>query len=159
MIDENGYRPNVGIVVVNHDQQVLWAQRSQRDDAWQFPQGGVDGDETAEEAMFRELHEEIGLTANDVSILAVTDEWLRYKLPKKYIRFRSKPLCIGQKQKWFLLLLKSDDSAVNLNVCDKVEFKDWKWVDYWHPVKHVIQFKQKVYQQALKEFAPVIFGK
>ena len=80
MIDSEGYRPNVGIVICNRRGQLLWAKRIGQS-AWQFPQGGINEDETIEQALFRELEEEVGLRGNDVSVLHQTTEWLRYDLP------------------------------------------------------------------------------
>ena len=107
MIDSNGFRPNVGIIICNKLGQLFWAKRIKQD-AWQFPQGGIKETETAEEALFRELSEEVGLCKDDVRILSQTSEWLKYRLPKPYIRQRRGRTCIGQKQKWFLFKLKED---------------------------------------------------
>lgn len=153
MIDSKGYRANVGIVICNAEGQVLWARRVGGADAWQFPQGGINKDETPEQAMYRELNEEVGLDAEDVKILAVTPGWLSYRLPKQYVREHQTPVCIGQKQKWFLLQLLADDQAVSLSNCDSVEFDDWRWVSYWYPVNQVIDFKRDVYRRALKELS------
>ncbi len=158
MIDAEGYRQNVGIIVINPERQVLWARRANNDDSWQFPQGGINENETAEHAMYRELHEEVGLKPADVKILAVTSNWLKYQLPKKFMRLNSEPLCIGQKQKWFLLELCSSEDNICLDATDSPEFDAWCWVDYWYPIKHVIRFKQDVYQNALKEFSSLIFN-
>ena len=150
MIDSDGYRANVGIILSNQHGKLLWAQRMGQD-AWQFPQGGVDSDESAEQAMYRELWEEIGLRNEDVEIIASTSSWLRYKLPKRMVRRHSQPICIGQKQKWFLLRLAADESSVNLQSTDSPEFEGWKWVDYWHPVDQVVYFKKRVYRCALQQ--------
>ncbi len=150
MIDSDGYRANVGIILSNQKGQVLWAQRMGQD-AWQFPQGGVKPDETAEQAMFRELWEEIGLREEDVELIAATNSWLRYKLPRRMVRHHSRPVCIGQKQKWFLLRLTGDESRLNLKATDDPEFEGWRWVDYWYPVKHVVYFKKRVYRCALQQ--------
>ena len=150
MIDSNGYRPNVGIVICNRIGQVLWAKRIGQS-AWQFPQGGIDQDEHIEAALFRELEEEVGLKEIDVAILYQTKEWLHYDLPQNYIRQHKDPVCIGQKQKWFLLSLESDESAVQLKGDVQPEFDDWKWVSYWYPINQVIEFKRDVYRRALKE--------
>jgi putative (di)nucleoside polyphosphate hydrolase len=150
VIDADGFRPNVGIILANDQAQVLWAKRVGQD-AWQFPQGGVDADESPEQAMFRELKEEIGLDPSDVEVIACTRGWLRYRLPKRMIRYHSKPLCIGQKQKWFLLRIRSDDTAVCFDHCAKPEFDGWRWVSYWYPLGQVISFKREVYRSALKE--------
>lgn len=81
MIDADGYRPNVGIVVANRRGQVLWTRRVGGHDAWQFPQGGMQQGEKPEQALYRELEEEVGLRAEHVKVLACTDGWLRYQLP------------------------------------------------------------------------------
>lgn len=154
IIDQAGYRHNVGIVLTNGAGQVLWARRVRNRDAWQFPQGGMLEGETVEQAMYRELDEELGLLPADVEIIANTKDWVTYDLPEKFIRRHSKPLCIGQKQMWFLLKLKSSESRIQLDHAPEPEFDDWRWVDYWFPVDQVIAFKQVVYQQVLKEFEP-----
>ncbi len=153
MIDRDGFRPNVGIILIGDNGKVFWAKRI-RDDGWQFPQGGINSDETPEQAMFRELHEEVGLKPDQVSILGVTPGWLRYRLPKKLQRTHSKPLCIGQKQVWYLLRLLGDEKDVNLHTTSHPEFGRWRWVNYWYPVNHVVPFKRNVYQQALKKLEP-----
>ena len=152
MIDSDGYRANVGIILSNQDGELLWAQRMGQD-AWQFPQGGVDQHETAEQAMYRELWEEIGLYKEDVEIMASTSSWLRYKLPKRMVRRKSQPMCIGQKQKWFLLRLAGDESRVNLQSTTSPQFEGWKWVDYWYPVDQVVYFKKRVYRCALQQLS------
>ncbi len=150
MIDSDGYRANVGIILSNQHGKLLWAQRMGQD-AWQFPQGGVNLDETAEQAMYRELWEEIGLNNDDVEMIASTSSWLRYKLPKRMVRRHSQPVCIGQKQKWYLLRLAAEESSVNLQSTDSPEFEGWKWVDYWYPVDQVVYFKKRVYRCALQQ--------
>ncbi len=153
MIDTEGYRPNVGIILTNQQGQVLWAKRVNQN-AWQFPQGGIHLDETPIAAMYRELEEEVGLLPEHVTVIACTRGWLRYRLPKRMIRHNSLPICIGQKQKWFLLSLKGQDSLVDLSLTDKPEFDHWEWVSYWYPLSNVVIFKKTVYRQALKELRP-----
>jgi len=152
VIDSRGYRSNVGIVICNRSGQLLWAKRIGQS-AWQFPQGGIKQRESVEEALYRELDEEVGLTKGDVRILHQTDDWLHYRLPDNYIRHNKDPLCIGQKQKWFLLSLESEDSKIELSKTDKPEFDDWRWVNYWYPVEQVIEFKRDVYQKALEQLS------
>ncbi|XQW92098.1 RNA pyrophosphohydrolase [Candidiatus Paracoxiella cheracis] len=156
MIDEQGYRLNVGIVVVNQHGELLWGRRVGNPNAWQFPQGGISSDETPREAMYRELTEELGLNPEDVEYLGETKKWLSYRLPKQFRRYNSKPLCVGQKQKWFLLRLLVSDSHINLDKSGTPEFDHWRWVDYWYPLNHVIDFKQTVYQKMLKEFEKLV---
>jgi len=158
VIDEDGFRHGVGIILVNSNRQVFLAKRIGKP-AWQFPQGGLIEDETPEEAMYRELHEEIGLNAEDVKVLSSTRRWLRYKLPTRLIRHYSKPLCVGQKQKWFLLRLINNDAKFDLAASDSPEFDSWAWVSYWYPLSQVVAFKRRVYNLAMKEFARVVLSK
>ena len=155
MIDTEGYRANVGIILCNAIGELFWARRI-GEDAWQFPQGGIREHETAEQALFRELGEEIGLRDNDVNVLGCTRDWLRYRLPNGLIRTESKPLCIGQKQRWFLLELTSSESNVCLDMGNKPEFDQWCWVEHQRPVRDVVAFKRDVYQQALDELLPLL---
>lgn len=155
MIDDDGYRPNVGIVICNKQGQVLWARRFGQH-SWQFPQGGINPGETPEQAMFRELFEEVGLSRKDVRILGYTRNWLRYKLPKRLVRWDTKPVCIGQKQKWFLLQLLSSEADINMQRSGTPEFDGWRWVSYWYPVRQVVSFKRDVYRRVMKEFSPVV---
>jgi putative (di)nucleoside polyphosphate hydrolase len=153
VIDADGFRANVGIVLANDRGQVLWARRVGGRDAWQFPQGGIDSGESPEQALYRELHEEVGLSRDAVEVLGSTRGWLRYRLPRRFIRKGQKPLCIGQKQKWFLLRMLEDDAAVRLDRSGKPEFDHWQWVSYWYPLEQVISFKREVYRKAMKELA------
>jgi putative (di)nucleoside polyphosphate hydrolase len=155
VIDIDGYRPNVGIILSNDRGRLLWARRIGQD-AWQFPQGGIHSEETPEEALFRELNEELGLYPEHVEIMGRTEGWLRYRLPKRLVRHHDKPVCIGQKQKWFLLRLIAEDSDVCLSGSPRPEFDHWRWVSYWYPIRKVVPFKRKVYARALRELAPLL---
>ena len=155
MIDSEGFRANVGIILTNDQRQVFWARRIGMD-AWQFPQGGIKKNESPKTAMYRELKEEIGLEPEHVELINSTDDWLRYWLPKRYIRQNKGPLCIGQKQIWYLLKLTADETYLDLLYTSEPEFDSWKWVDFWRPVEEVISFKRQVYQQALKQLQPFI---
>ena len=156
MIDPDGFRPNVGIILSNGEGRLLWARRIGQD-AWQFPQGGIRSDETPQEAMFRELDEEVGLQPKQVDIMGATRGWLRYRLPRRFIRRSCRPVCIGQKQVWFMLRLLCEDREVCLDRTTSPEFDYWRWVDYWHPLNEVVEFKRGVYRKALKELAPLLF--
>ena len=155
MIDNDGYRKNVGIILCNSQNKLLICKRL-GEESWQFPQGGFEKNENAESAMFRELFEEIGLKKIDVSILGITKSWLKYDLPKKYQRKTNNRLCIGQKQKWFLLRLISDDSNISFLNSENPEFDSWQWVEDDKPMEVVIDFKRDVYKKALKELMPII---
>jgi putative (di)nucleoside polyphosphate hydrolase len=113
--------------------------------------------ETLEQAAFRELHEEIGLSPSDVDLIGQTSRWLRYRLPAKYVRRNRHPMCIGQKQRWFLLRLKRDTAQFDFGRTREPEFDQYRWVNFWEPVREVIYFKRAVYVQALTELAPLAF--
>lgn len=156
VIDADGFRPNVGIIVTNGEGRILWARRIGSQNAWQFPQGGVREGEAAIDAMYRELLEELGLRSEHVEVIAESRRWERYRLPKRFQRKGTIPLCIGQKQKWFLLKRLGDDGCIDLEASESPEFDCWKWVSYWYPLKQVIFFKRKVYGRVLREFAPYV---
>jgi putative (di)nucleoside polyphosphate hydrolase len=155
VIDKEGYRANVGIVVINDANQILFAKRK-NEDAWQLPQGGIDAGEKDIDALFRELEEEIGLQKYDVDVIAKTPKWLRYTLPQTHLKSTSK--FIGQKQVWFLTKIACDESKITLDKHTEIEFDDWKWVDYWQPVFEVVDFKKSIYEDMLKIFASVVFA-
>jgi len=152
MIDKEGYRPNVGIVILNDSNKVLWAKRV-AEDAWQFPQGGIDEGESLEEAMYRELMEEVGLSQDHVEIIGKTKNWLRYDVPKHWVRRDGSARYKGQKQIWFLLKFIGKDSDIMLNNSKKPEFDSWRWDDFWSSLDKVIDFKREVYEQALSELS------
>ena len=154
-IDADGFRANVGIILANSDDKLLLGGRAGAK-GWQFPQGGMLEGEEPIDAMYRELHEEIGLERDDVEVLGVTDDWLRYKLPDKFVRRNSKPLCIGQKQRWFILRLIAAEDRVRFDRGDKPEFDRARWVHFWRPVNEVIYFKRRVYARALYELGPYV---
>ncbi|AVS75327.1 RNA pyrophosphohydrolase [Paracidovorax cattleyae] len=152
MLDRDGFRPNVGIILLNQRNQVFWGKRI-RTHSWQFPQGGIDRGETPEQAMFRELHEEVGLQPCHVRVVARTRDWLRYEVPDRYIRRDARGHYKGQKQIWFLLQLVGHDWDLNLRATNHPEFDAWRWNDYWVPLDVVVEFKRGVYEMALTELA------
>lgn len=157
MIDEDGYRFNVGMIIVNKEGKLFWGKRLNAD-FWQFPQGGMRPNETPQQAVFRELREEVGLSPSDVRVIGRTEDYIHYNIPKHLIRYHCEPLCIGQKQIWFMLGLESDnDEAIKLDLHEKPEFETWEWVDYWHPVHEGVDFKRSAYQQALTELEDSMF--
>lgn len=152
MIDRDGYRPNVGIILCNGKNEVFWGKRV-REHAWQFPQGGIKSGESPEQAMFRELKEEVGLDSCHVKILGRTRDWLRYEVPQHWVRRESRALYRGQKQIWFLLRLIGRDCDVCLRYSEHPEFDAWRWHEYWVPLDAVIEFKREVYRRALMELS------
>jgi putative (di)nucleoside polyphosphate hydrolase len=155
-IDEQGFRANVGIILIDRAGRVLIAGRRGRG-GWQFPQGGIRPGEEVEAAMFRELREEVGLEPADVEVMGSTEGWLRYRLPERFIRRERTPLCIGQKQRWYLLELTGAVERVRFDLTPDPEFDRCRWVDYWRPVKEVVYFKRPVYVRALQELGPLAF--
>lgn len=155
-IDAEGFRANVGIILADSDGKLMLAGRA-GSKGWQFPQGGVYVGEEPEQAMYRELREEVGLNPADVKLLGVTTDWLRYRLPDKFIRRNSKPLCIGQKQRWFMLRLLTSADNVRFDLGDQPEFDRIRWVEFWRPVNEVIYFKRRVYARALHELGTSVY--
>lgn len=152
MLDREGFRPNVGIILLNQKNQVFWGKRI-RTHSWQFPQGGIDRGEKPEQAMYRELHEEVGLHPHHVRIIARTRDWLRYEVPDRFIRRDARGHYKGQKQIWYLLQLLGNDWDLNLRATDHPEFDAWRWNDYWVPLDVVVEFKRGVYEMALTELS------
>ena len=145
MLNKDGYRLGVGMVICSHDAKLLWCKRTGLD-AWQFPQGGIEPDELPEAAMWRELQEEIGLSSEHMQLLKTMDQWLYYEFPEKMkMSYR------GQKQIWFLLQLSADDSCINLTTAN--EFNRWCWVDWWYPLDEIVSFKRETYRRVLEYFA------
>ena len=162
MLDRHGYRLNIGIILVNSDKKLFWGRRAGGKNAWQFPQGGMQPYETLEEAMYRELKEEIGLAASQVEILGLTRRWVHYQLPEHLHRKIPNPTALqkryrGQKQRWFLLKLVSDEKNIHFDETEKPEFSGFEWVDYWYPLEKVIYFKRAVYHTVLTEFEKILF--
>ena len=155
MLDREGYRPNVGIILLNQENKVFWAKRI-REKSWQFPQGGIQHGESPTKAMFRELYEEIGLKPEHVKVLGRTRTWLRYNVPDHFIRRDSKGIYKGQKQIWFLLRLVARESSISLRTSATPEFDAWTWHPYWVPLEAVIEFKREVYRDALDELVPLL---
>ena len=156
-LDPQGFRANVGSVLIRDDGRGFLGGRA-RARGWQFPQGGILRGERAEAALYRELEEEIGLKEADVEELGRTRGWLRYRLPPQFRRRNASPVCIGQKQRWFLLRLKGPESHLRFDATQHpAEFDRWRWADYWEPVREVIYFKRRVYARALEELGAFAF--
>jgi putative (di)nucleoside polyphosphate hydrolase len=152
MLDREGFRPNVGIILLNGRNQVFWGKRIHTH-SWQFPQGGINYGESPEQAMFRELEEEVGLKPEHVQIIARTRGWLRYEVPSHFIRRENRGHYRGQKQIWYLLRFVASDNTLDLRASTHPEFDAWRWHEYWVPLESVIEFKREVYQLALTELS------
>ena len=144
------YRPCVGVVLIHADGRVFAGQRADMaEPAWQMPQGGIDKGETAVEAALRELREETGVSAEHVSVLGETAEWLPYDLPAEVLPYRGKYR--GQTQKWVLMRLEADDEVIDLSHED-VEFSDWRWMQGAELLSLIVPFKRPIYEAVLAEF-------
>jgi putative (di)nucleoside polyphosphate hydrolase len=137
MLDRDGYRPNVGIILLNRKNEVFWGKRI-KEHSWQFPQGGINRGESPEHAMYRELQEEVGLLPEHVRIIGRTRDWLRYEVPKHWVRTDWRGHYKGQKQIWFLLRMVGKDSDIQLRATDHPEFDAWRWNEYWVPLSRFL---------------------
>ncbi len=149
------YRPCVGVMLINQQGKVWHGERIDTLGAWQMPQGGVDESESLKYAALRELEEEIGVTAEQVDIIAQTEDWLSYDLPEELLGIVWNGRYRGQKMHWFLMRFLSEDSAININT-ENPEFARWQWGDIDSLSGLIVPFKRKVYQSLVKQFKPVI---
>ena len=153
------YRPNVGIIIFNKEAKLLWCKRKQGD-GWQFPQGGIDEGEAPKEAIYRETFEEVGLGEDKINIVKENEKWINYDVPKnkipKYFSLKNRKFK-GQTQKWFLAEFLGKDEDINLNCHNQIEFIEWKWSSYWHPIVGGVDFKREAYREALSDLLPFLY--
>ncbi len=146
------YRPGVGMMLLNRDGLVFVAKRIDTlAEAWQMPQGGIDGGEDARTAALRELQEEVG--TSDATILAESADWYRYDLPDHLVPVIWGGKYRGQKQKWFALRLNGDDSSINIHAGDHPEFSEWKWIPMAQLPEVIVPFKRDLYAALVEEFS------
>lgn len=150
------YRKNAGIIVFNKNKKVLICERiGNWEQAWQFPQGGIDEKETAQEAAIRELKEETSISSVRAILTETTP--LIYEFPPE-VKANSKKKgrdYDGQEQYWSLLLFLGEDSEINLQTKEP-EFKSWKWIDIENADKNVVSFKKEVYRTIINKYKPII---
>ncbi len=146
------YRPNVGIMLINPDGKIwVGARIDYTSTYWQMPQGGIDKNENTENAMWRELYEEIGVTKADCHIVAKTPDWIYYDLPADFVKNRWGGKYKGQKQIWYALKLTAPDTVINIDTPEP-EFKAWQWLDADKLVDTIVPFKRQVYTEVLRAF-------
>tara|TARA_B100000989_G_scaffold2329_1_gene1529 strand:- start:1774 stop:2250 length:477 start_codon:yes stop_codon:yes gene_type:complete len=146
------YRSNVGIMLINDDGHVFVGQRlDNNQNAWQMPQGGIDGDEDPQSAAYRELLEETGIEQENVKFLATSSKWLLYDLPEDLIPKLWNGKYRGQKQKWFLFKFLGTNKDINIST-EHPEFANWKWIPKENLLEEIVPFKKSVYESVLREF-------
>ena len=147
----DGYRRGVGIFLLNKKKELWVGKRIDfKNNYWQMPQGGIDKNETPEEAMARELGEEVGIIKN-YEILMEHEKWLSYKIPDSLKKVVWNGKYIGQIQKWFVCRFFGKDKEFNLET-HKPEFMEWKWIKPKEVLKFVVPFKKNLYENILKDF-------
>ncbi len=144
------YRPNVAMIILSNNypdkKEIFIAQRNDLSDVWQFPQGGIDEGEEVQEALFREMKEEIG--TKKAKIIAEYPEWISYDFPPKIAK-KMKPYT-GQKQRYFLLKLKK---SAKIDIDTKhPEFSAYKFVKVKDALSLSASFKKDVYKKVIKYF-------
>jgi len=156
MIDKSAYRRNVGIMLLDRDNQVFVGHRmDERRPAWQMPQGGIDRGENPRQAALRELAEETGITA--VEVIAKSRDWLHYDLPPAVAARKWGGRYRGQRQKWFVMRFLGDDGDIDI-ATPHPEFRAWKWIAPSDLPKVVVAFKRPVYEALLAEFRDFLEG-
>ncbi len=149
------YRPNAGIVVFNKQGKVLLCKRKGSANSWQFPQGGIDKNETPSEAAIRELKEETSLTGLD--LVKTLDYGVRYDFPPEIatkLNYGGKHYA-GQEMYWSLFYFDGDDTEINLNT-DEPEFDAFRWTTLNEAYKLIINFKKESYLVVIKEFSDIV---
>ncbi len=144
------YRPNVGIMLLNANKEIFIGKRTDAIDAWQMPQGGIDEGENIVDAAYRELLEETGISK--VKLIAESGAWYRYDIPEEFQKHGWDSYYRGQRQKWILMSFQGNNQDINLQYHHQ-EFSDWKWMKSSQLLKVVVNFKQQVYQAILEEFS------
>ena len=147
----NKYRRCVGMMIINDQKNILVGKRIDHPSGyWQMPQGGIDENENPEEAVWREMMEEVG--TNEVELISTSSKWFTYNIPKdtlKTLPWGEK--YIGQTQKWFVFRLIGDDSKINIET-ENPEFSEWKWANFDSIADSIVPFKREVYKKVLNEF-------
>ncbi|HRK64089.1 MAG TPA: RNA pyrophosphohydrolase [Terricaulis sp.] len=151
--DPKHYRPNVGLALFHREGLVFLGKRAGAEGPyqWQMPQGGVDRGESAAEAAFRELEEEIGVKPAHAELLEETADWLYYDFPMDVRKKLSRGRYRGQRQKWFAFRFKGRDSDIRLDT-HTPEISDWRWAPLETAPDLVIPFKRDIYQEIAQRF-------
>lgn len=144
------YRSGVGIVLFNADGQVFVGKRKDTaEPAWQFPQGGIDGEEDPLDAAWREMAEEIG--TNKAQLIGQASDWIRYDLPAELADKSWGGKYRGQQQLWFAFRFVGTDADIDLETFTP-EFSTWKWMELAEVPNHIVSFKRPLYDQVVAQF-------
>lgn len=157
-MNELGYRPCVGVMLVNRDGGVFVGRRidNQKGNWWQMPQGGVDDGEDLHDAALRELAEETGARADQVTIIHQMEDAVRYDLPEDLIGKLWGGQYRGQEQIWFLARFSGEDADIDLEAHDPPEFCEWQWVEAEQLPDLIVPFKKRVYRAVVEAFREYI---
>lgn len=152
--DDHLFRRGVGIMLLNGDGKVFVAARiDNAADAWQMPQGGLDGDEAAWDAALRELEEETGIKPALVEEIACSPHLHRYRLPPELIgKVWGGSNWVGQAQVWFLCRFLGTDADIRIDT-ETPEFREWKWVEPAQLPDLIVPFKRDLYREVLDAFS------
>lgn len=143
------YRPAVGMMILNAENKIFVGQRlDNKEPAWQMPQGGIGPHEDTDQAMLRELEEEIG--TRNVEIIVKAKTWYKYDLPPEIAGRLWNGKFKGQKQIWYVLRFRGKDEDININTY-RPEFRSWKWVEKEELLKLIVPFKKELYGRILEE--------
>ena len=147
----NKYRRNVGIMILNEKNEILVGKRLDHPSGfWQMPQGGIDDNENPEEAVWREMKEEIG--TNNAELIKMSSQWVNYEIPQDTLdKLPWGEKYVGQTQKWFVFRFTGQDSNINIGT-ENPEFDEWKWAKYESLVDNIVPFKKEIYKKVIEEF-------
>lgn len=151
MSEDTKYRPCAGVVLANAEGRIFTGERIDAPGAWQMPQGGIDGGESAEMAAFRELEEETGVPRHMADLEAEHPDWIYYDLPDHLVRKLWKGRYKGQKQRWFLFRFKGKDADIQIDQ-PYPEFAQWRWSTPDEVIDHIVPFKRDVYTKVIAAF-------
>ena len=148
------YRKCVGMMMLNSNKEILVGRRLDHPSGyWQMPQGGIDDNENPEEAVWREMLEEIG--TNKAELIKISNQWINYDIPSETLKTLPwGDIYIGQTQKWFAFLFLGEDNDINVGT-DNPEFSEWKWTRMDSIVDSIVPFKRDVYAKILEEFKDI----
>jgi len=153
--DPSLYRPNVGLALFHRDGRVFLGRRAGASGSpyvWQMPQGGIDEGESPRQAALRELHEEVGVSAEKVHLLEETADWLYYDFPPDVrAALGRRRDWLGQRQKWFALRFLGADADLRVDG-DDPEFSEWRWAPLEEAPALIVPFKRSVYEEVARRF-------